>query len=101
MRAYEDRDGYVRIRGGYRSGRTGVFTILLFAWLLIGAVAGGQRQYYQNLPDTCANIGTIAVTIAAGPLNYLGLNPKVAACDVEVPNPSPGRTGAATVWQLR
>nr|WP_067528085.1 hypothetical protein [Nocardia uniformis] len=83
----------MRVRGGYRSRGPGVFTILLFAWLLIGAVAGGQRQYYQNLPDTCASTGTIAVTVAAGPLNYLGMNPKVASCDVEVLHPGPGTPG--------
>ncbi|WP_439956011.1 hypothetical protein [Nocardia yamanashiensis] len=89
MRAYEDEDGYMRVRRGYYSGRTSVLTLILFAWLLIGAVAGGQRHYYQNIPDTCASIGTIAVTIAAGPLNYLGVNPAVASCDVEDLRPSP------------
>ncbi|MRH92182.1 hypothetical protein GFY24_32920 [Nocardia sp. SYP-A9097] len=61
----------------------------MFAWLLVGAVAGGQRHYYQNLPDSCASTGTIAVTIAAGPLNYLGVNPAIENCNVTVPQPSP------------
>ncbi|WP_369633676.1 hypothetical protein [Nocardia sp. JMUB6875] len=67
----------------------GVFTVLLFAWLLIGVIAGGQRHYYQNLPDNCASTGTIAVTIIAGPLNYLGMHPSIANCDVNIPQPSP------------
>ena len=32
-------------------------------------------------------LGIIALTIVAGPLNYVGANPKVD-CDVEVPQPS-------------
>lgn len=87
---YEDDQGYVRARGGRRSRMTSVFTLVLFAWLLVGAVAGGQRHYYQNLPDTCASIGTIGMTVAAGPLNYLGMNPAVGSCNaVVVPQPSP------------
>ncbi|MDT4909299.1 MAG: hypothetical protein QOI69_2540, partial [Pseudonocardiales bacterium] len=35
---------------------------------------------------TCAKVSTIAVTIVAGPLNYLGVNPKVK-CPT-VPQPS-------------
>ena len=31
----------------------------------------------------------VAVTVVAGPLNYVGLNPKVKDCDVpEAPQPS-------------
>lgn len=88
---YEDDEGYVRTRGGRRSRSTSVFTLLLFAWLLIGAIAGGQRHYYQNLPDSCASTGTIAMTIAAGPLNYAGMNPAIENCNVNVnvPQPSP------------
>ena len=33
-----------------------------------------------------AEAGTVAVTIIAGPLNYLGLNPKVN-CDLPEPSP--------------
>jgi hypothetical protein len=52
-------------------------SIILVIWLIIGAIAGGQRGYYKNTPN-CGGAGTIAVTILAGPLNYAGLNPKVA-----------------------
>jgi hypothetical protein len=52
-------------------------SIILVIWLIIGAIAGGQRGYYNNVPG-CGGVGTIAVTILAGPLNYLGLNPKVS-----------------------
>ena len=48
----------------------------LIIWVIIGAIAGGQRHYYNSNP-TCARTGTIIVTILAGPLNYFGANPKV------------------------
>jgi len=54
-----------------------IFSILLVIWLVIGAIAAGQRGYYTKLPS-CANAGTVVVTILAGPLNYAGANPKVS-----------------------
>jgi hypothetical protein len=54
-------------------------------WLIVGAVAGAQRHYYTNSPKSCTTAGTIVVTILAGPLNYLGVNPKV---ECHVPQPS-------------
>lgn len=53
-----------------------IIGILLVVWLIIGAVAGFQRHYY-NGSVSCAKAGTVAATIAAGPLNYVGANPKV------------------------
>jgi len=56
--------------------RTG--SILLLIWLVIGVIAAGQRNYYSGSQENCAHAGTIAVTIIAGPLNYIsGVNPKV------------------------
>ena len=40
--------------------------IVLAIWLIIGAVAAGQRGYYSKLPS-CASAGTVIVTILAGP----------------------------------
>jgi hypothetical protein len=54
-----------------------IFSILIVIWLVIGAIAAGQRGYYTKLPS-CANAGTVVVTILAGPLNYAGANPKVS-----------------------
>ena len=51
--------------------------VILVVWLIIGAIAGGQRHYYNDSKTTCAKAGTIAVTIVAGPLNYIGVNPKI------------------------
>ncbi len=58
--------------------------ILLVIWLIIGAVASAQRHYF-NGNVSCAKASTIAVTILAGPLNYVGANPKIAC---HVPKPS-------------
>ena len=51
--------------------------VILVVWLIIGAIAGGQRHYYNGSETTCAKAGTIAVTVIAGPLNYIGVNPKI------------------------
>lgn len=53
-------------------------TIFLLLWLIIGAVASGQRGYYSTTGLTCSRGATIAVTIVAGPLNYLGVNPQIS-----------------------
>ena len=52
-------------------------SVLLLIWLVIGAFAAGQRHYYTTSSANCAGAGTIAVTILAGPLNYVGANPKL------------------------
>jgi hypothetical protein len=46
-------------------------------WLIIGAIAAGQRNYYNHMPS-CGGTGTTIVTILAGPLNYVGVNPKLS-----------------------
>jgi hypothetical protein len=61
--------------------------VIILIWLIIGALAAMQRGYFGGDTDTCAEAGTIVVTVIAGPLNYLGVNPKLN-CD-DVPEPSP------------
>ena len=56
--------------------RTG--SLILIVWLIIGAIAGGQRHYYDSSTTNCAKAGTITVTVLAGPLNYVGVNPKIS-----------------------
>jgi hypothetical protein len=67
-------------------------SLLLVVWLLIGAAAAFQRGYFDDAEGGCAKASTIGVTVLAGPLNYLGVNPKVDCpaidVDVEVPQPS-------------
>jgi hypothetical protein len=59
--------------------------LLLVIWLVIGAAAAGQRHYYRGSAKSCAKDSTTAVTILAGVLNYVGVNPKVHC---KVPQPS-------------
>ena len=58
---------------------------LVIIWLIIGAFAAFQRGYFSGSPDSCTEAGTVAITVVAGPLNYMGVNPKMAC---EVPQPS-------------
>ncbi|MFD1540930.1 hypothetical protein [Nonomuraea guangzhouensis] len=60
-------------------------SIVVILWLVVGAFAAHQRNYYTKPIDDCNQVATIAVTILAGPLNYLGMNPKIAC---QTPQPS-------------
>jgi len=59
--------------------------LLVVIWLAIGVVAVGQRGYFGSSPQNCAGVATVAVTVVAGPMNYLGVNPKVKC---RLPQPS-------------
>lgn len=61
-----------------------VVGILLVIWVVIGLLAGLQRHYYTGAVS-CARASTVAATIAAGPLNYVGANPQVRCA---LPEPS-------------
>jgi hypothetical protein len=59
-------------------------SLLLVIWLVIGAIAAGQRGDYKQ-PVNCSSFGTTAVTVLAGPLNYAHVNPHI---DCTTPRPS-------------
>jgi hypothetical protein len=60
--------------------------IIVVVWLLIGVLAAYQRGYFSDARDvTCKKAGDTALTVVAGPLNYVGVNPKVKC---SVPQPS-------------
>lgn len=61
-------------------------SLVLVLWLIIGAVAAGQRHEYSGPPANCNQAATVAVTILAGPLNYLGVNPRISCR--HLPQPS-------------
>ena len=63
-----------------------ILSTLLLLWFVIGALAGLQRHYYSGSDASSAKAGTIAVTVLAGPLNYVGANPKISACTVPEPS---------------
>jgi len=82
MRPAQEVDMRTR-RASTTSSRT--ITIIVLVWLLIGLVAAVQRNYFAGSDATCAKVGTTLVTIVAGPLNYIGANPKI---DCSTPQPS-------------
>jgi hypothetical protein len=63
----------------------GIVGLLVIIWLVIGVVAAAQRGYFSNGDTSCASAATIALTVVAGPLNYVGVNPRV---DCQLPQPS-------------
>ena len=69
--------------------------LIVVIWLVIGAFAAYQSNYFSSESANCAReangrsvhrIGTVLVTVVTGPLNYFGFNPQV---DCELPQPSP------------
>jgi hypothetical protein len=64
-----------------------ILGIVVVIWLLIGVLAAFQRGYFGNDKDvSCKEVSDTVVTIVAGPLNYLGVNPKV-----KCPTPEPSK----------
>lgn len=61
-------------------------SLIVVIWLVIGVIACAQRDYFKGNDASCAKTGTIVVTVLVGPLNYLGVNPKVTDC--KLPEPS-------------
>jgi hypothetical protein len=60
--------------------------VIVLVWLLIGAFAAFQRGYFGDDRDVrCKTAADTVLTVVAGPLNYVGVNPKV---DCKVPEPS-------------
>src|SRR3990170_512018 len=54
-----------------------VLGVLVIVWLLIGALAALQRGYFSDDRDvSCKTGGDTVLTIFAGPLNYVGVNPR-------------------------
>jgi hypothetical protein len=62
-----------------------VGAVIIVVWLIIGVIATAQRGYFKGADQSCAKTGTVLVTIVAGPLNYLGVNPKITCT---LPQPS-------------
>ncbi len=62
-------------------------TLILLLWLVIGAAAAGQRGDFSGTLS-CSQGATIALTIVAGPLNYVGLDPTISCAVPTAPKPS-------------
>ncbi len=65
-----------------------LISLLVIIWLVIGAFAAYERDYFADSDTNCAEAGNIALTVLAGPLNYAGVNPKVDCDDLDLPEPS-------------
>ena len=59
--------------------------VILVIWFIIGLIAAGQRGYFSGSGGNCARAGDTIITVLSGPLNYVGVNPKIKCT---VPQPS-------------
>jgi hypothetical protein len=59
--------------------------VIVVIWLIIGVIAAVQRGYFSSADSNCAKASNTVVTIVAGPLNYIGVNPKI---NCSAPQPS-------------
>ena len=65
---------------------TSLIAAAVVLWLVNGVLAAPQRGYYGNDRDvSCKTFSDTVLTIVAGPLNYVGVNPKVKC---KAPQPS-------------
>ena len=63
--------------------------IIVVVWLVIGVLAAVQRGYFGDDRDvSCKSTGDTLLTVVAGPLYYLGVNPKVDCKTPKAPQPS-------------
>lgn len=64
-----------------------LISLLLVVWLIVGAVAAWQRDYFtEGREPSCKNLSNTVLTVLAGPLNYTGVNPKVDCKNVPQPS---------------
>ncbi len=59
--------------------------IFVAHYRIIGAAAAGQRGYFSTSTLGCTQGAPMALPIVAGPLNYVGLDPKISCT---TPKPS-------------
>lgn len=59
--------------------------VIVIIWLVIGFIAAAQRGYFTT-DQNCSRIGSILVNIIAGPLNYVGVDPKIDCPDMPEPS---------------
>ena len=63
-----------------------VIAVVLVIWLVVGVAAAAQRGYFgDDRKVSCKSSSDTVLTIVAGPLNYVGVNPKVKC---KTPQPS-------------
>ena len=87
-KSYHGGIGYVDEEAVMAIVRRRVSTVVgavILVWLAIGVIAAVQRGYFGGSETNCAKVSTTIVTIISGPLNYVGVNPKI---DCTIPQPS-------------
>lgn len=62
-----------------------VIGVIAAVWVFIGGVAADQRGDFLAATPSCSTVTELSLTLAAGPLNYQGLNPDVTCT---LPRPS-------------
>ena len=63
-----------------------LLAVVVVIWLVVGVVAAAQRGYFGDDREVnCKTTSDTLLTIVAGPLNYVGVNPKVKC---KTPQPS-------------
>jgi hypothetical protein len=63
-----------------------IIGVVIGAWLVIGAIAAGQRGYFDDdRAASCKTGANTGLTVLAGPTNYVGVDPKV---NCTTPKPS-------------
>jgi hypothetical protein len=78
--------GMIRPTRGTTGDMRNLIGIIIVVWLVIGVAAAAQRGYFGSSQDvSCKSFGDTALTIVAGPLNYVGANPKITC---HTPQPS-------------
>jgi len=69
-----------------RGRGSGLLVLIIVIWLVIGVIAAAQRGYFgDDRKVNCKTTSDTVLTVIAGPLNYLGVNPKI---DCNAPEPS-------------
>lgn len=61
-----------------------IITVIVVLWLVIGVAACAQRGYFTG-DHHCSNVSDSLLTVISGPLNYVGVNPRVTCT---TPQPS-------------
>ena len=54
-----------------------VLMLMVIIWFVLGSASANDRGYFDaHQPRTCQRVGSAALTVVAGPLNYAGLEPR-------------------------
>jgi len=53
------------------------FMVCVLVWFILGVSAANDRGYFSAAyPRTCSRVGSAALTVIAGGVNYVGVTPR-------------------------